>query len=209
MKQATGSNASRFTNKVSIQQSLDGHSFSVAGLEWILPGGDAVTVEVLTPRTLLVPAELFDAAEVSELLASAGMACGEGQRAVWSAPAPVGPKTAAVAVMVVAAEAAQLIDERLGDRAVFTTPLLEKTTDAHPTVRLELRGGILYIKVLAGTLRMAETIPAASEADIRYLVDRLGRTFPLEEMRLLLSGADAKKMRKLIGSRFKKVICES
>ena len=56
---------------------------------------------------------------------------------------------------------------------------------------------------------MAETIPAASEADIRYLVDRLGRAFPLEEMRLLLSGADAKKMRKLIGSRFKKVICES
>ena len=38
---------------------------------------------------------------------------------------------------------------------------------------------------------------------------KMERGMMAEEMRLLLSGADAKKMRKLIGSRFKKVICES
>ena len=209
MKQATGSNASRFTNKVSIQQSLDGHSFSVSGLEWILPGSEAVTVEVLTPQTLLVPAELFDAGEAAGLLAAAGMACTQEQQAVWSMPTMVDSRTEAVAVMAADAKALQLIEERLGNRAFFTTPLLKRTADSAPTVRLQYKGGILYIKVFAGMLRMAETIPAPSEADIRYFVDRLQQAFPLKKMRLVISGADTKRVRKLIGNRFGKVVCES
>ncbi|MDE6446353.1 MAG: hypothetical protein K2L06_05765 [Alistipes sp.] len=209
MKQATGSNASRFTNKVSIQQSLDGHSFSVSGLEWILPGSEAVTVEVLTPQTLLVPAELFDAGEAAGLLAAAGMACTQGQQAIWTPATRIAPRTDAVAVMAATAQALQMLEERLGDRAVFTTPLLDKTTDIRPSVRLHYRGGILYIKVFADTLRMAETIPAASEADIRYLVDRLAQAFPLKRMRLTISGSDSKRVRKLVGDRFGKVVCES
>lgn len=209
MKQATGNNASRFTNKVSIQQSLDGHSFSVSGLEWILPGNEAVTVELLTPQTLLVPADLFEAAEAAELLAAAGMACTQEQQVVWSMPTMVDSRTEAVAVMAADAKALQLIEERLGNRAFFTTPLLKPTADSAPTVRLQYKGGILYIKVFAGMLRMAETIPAPSEADIRYFVDRLQQAFPLKKMRLVISGADTKRVRKLIGNRFGKVVCES
>ena len=70
MKQATGSNTPQSGNKVSIQLSLDGHSFSVPALPE-LPAGEApVTVELLLPRTMLVPGELFDAEWGAEMLAA-------------------------------------------------------------------------------------------------------------------------------------------
>ncbi len=73
MRQATGSNTPQSGNKVSIQLSLDGHSFSVPALSE-LPAGEApVTVELLLPRTMLVPGELFDAERGAEMLAANGM----------------------------------------------------------------------------------------------------------------------------------------
>ena len=63
MRRATGNRAPRLTNKVSIQRSLDGHSFSVAGLDRDYTGEAVVTVEILTPQTLLVPAELLGDAD--------------------------------------------------------------------------------------------------------------------------------------------------
>lgn len=72
MRQATGSNTPQSGNKVSIQLSLDGHSFSVPALSE-LPAGEApVTVELLLPGTMLVPGELFDAERGAEMLAANG-----------------------------------------------------------------------------------------------------------------------------------------
>ena len=58
MKQATGSNTPQSINKVSIQLTLDGHSFSAPALSGEFPGDGPVEVELLTPRTMLVPEEL-------------------------------------------------------------------------------------------------------------------------------------------------------
>ena len=72
MKQATGSKTPNPIHKVSIQLALDGHSFSTP-----LPaaaGEEPVEVELLTPKTMLVPAELFDEERGAELLAANGMA---------------------------------------------------------------------------------------------------------------------------------------
>ena len=74
MKQATGSNTPQSINKVSIQLTLDGHSFSAPALSGEFPGDGPVEVELLTPRTTLVPEEFFDEACAGELLAAAGMA---------------------------------------------------------------------------------------------------------------------------------------
>ena len=73
MKQATGSNTPQSINKVSIQLTLDGHSFSAPALSGEFPGDGPVEVELLTPRTTLVPEEFFDEACAGELLAAAGM----------------------------------------------------------------------------------------------------------------------------------------
>lgn len=209
MKQATGSKAPHAADRVSIQQSLDGHSFSVAGLDGDFPGEEAVEVEVLTPQTLLVPSGFLQTLTPAELLAAAGMACTEYQQAVRSLPTMLGRTTEVVAVMAVGTSALQAVRERLGYRATFTTPLLAGPTAGRPTVWLHLRAGILYIKVFDRTLRMAEAIPAPSDADLLYFVDRLSRAFPLGDMLLRAVGREAKDLRKLLGHRFRDVVCAS
>lgn len=208
MRRATGSKAPHSVDKVSIQHSLDGHSFSVSGLEGVPPGSEAVDVEVLTPQTLLVPAGLFEAEGAADLLAAAGMACTGEQQAVWSVPTTIAPVTEVVAVMAAETEAVRKVYDRLGYRAAFTTPLLGKSAAAN-TVFLHRQAGILYIKVFTRALGMAEAIPAATEADVLYFMDRLAQAFPLETMRAHLSGTHAERLRKLIGKRFKKAVCES
>lgn len=209
MKQATGNNIPHTADRVSIQQSLDGHSFSISGLEGAFPGDEAVPVEILTPQTLLVPSEFLQTMTPAELLAAAGMACGEKQQAVRTFPKTLGTDTEIIAVMALAEEALQAVRERLGYRASFTTPLLYGPTAGRPTVWLYLRADILYIKVFDRTLRMAEAIPAATDADIIYFIDRLGKAFPLNDMLLRTIGRNGKKLRKLLGNRFQEVICAS
>ena len=52
MKQVTGSNTPQATNKVSIQLTLDGHSFSAHGLDGEFPGEEPVEAKLLTARTM-------------------------------------------------------------------------------------------------------------------------------------------------------------
>ena len=73
MRQATGkTNRPQDGYGVSIQQSLDGHSFSLHGLESPAAEG-VVEVEAVTPRTMLVPHEVFEPAATEALLAAAGV----------------------------------------------------------------------------------------------------------------------------------------
>ena len=55
MRPVTGSNTPQAGNTVSIQRSLDGHSFSEHGLDGEFPGEEPVEAELLTaPQTDLV-----------------------------------------------------------------------------------------------------------------------------------------------------------
>lgn len=74
MRQVTGkTNPPESGYKVSIQQSLDGHSFSCSPLPD--PTGDETTleVEVCSARTVLAPAEYFESAKAAALLAAEGI----------------------------------------------------------------------------------------------------------------------------------------
>ena len=182
MRQATGSNTPQSGNKVSIQLSLDGHSFSVPALSE-LPAGEApVTVELLLPRTMLVPGELFDAERGAEMLA---------------------------AVTAINREALRQVEEKLGDRARFTTPLLHTPANTAKTVWMSRRAGLLYIKVYdGGELQLAEAIPAATDTDAAYFFERLDGCFPLKEYELRIAGDNPKAARKLLGKRFRQTTCE-
>ena len=108
MRQATGSNTPQSGNKVSIQLSLDGHSFSVPALSE-LPAGEApVTVELLLPRTMLVPGELFDAERGAEMLAANGMPPTAEECVVAS-----DPEAEFVAVTAINREALRQVEEKL------------------------------------------------------------------------------------------------
>ena len=195
MRQATGSNTPQSGNKVSIQLSLDGHSFSVPALSE-LPAGEApVTVELLLPGTMLVPGELFDAERGAEMLAANGM--------------PPTAEEEFVAVTAINREALRQVEEKLGDRARFTTPLLHTPANTAKTVWMSRRAGLLYIKVYdGGELQLAEAIPAATDTDAAYFFERLDGCFPLKEYELRIAGDNPKAARKLLGKRFRQTTCE-
>lgn len=204
MRQATGSNTPQSGNKVSIQLSLDGHSFSVPALSE-LPAGEApVTVELLLPRTMLVPGELFDAERGAEMLAGQRHAAdGGGVRRRQR------PEAEFVAVTAINREALRQVEEKLGDRARFTTPLLHTPANTAKTVWMSRRAGLLYIKVYdGGELQLAEAIPAATDTDAAYFFERLDGCFPLKEYELRIAGDNPKAARKLLGKRFRQTTCE-
>ncbi len=76
-------------------------------------------VELLLPRTMLVPAELFDEKHAAELLAANGMPPAADECVVCC-----GREEEYVAVAAINREMLRQIEEKLGDRARFTTPLL-------------------------------------------------------------------------------------
>lgn len=203
MRQATGkTNRPQDGYGVSIQQSLDGHSFSLLGLESPAAEG-VVEVEAVTPRTMLVPREVFEPAAAEALLA-AGIRPAAGERIVWSDP---GAET--VALMCVAGDAVRQVEERLGDSVRYTSPLLRTPADTASAVWMCRQSGTLYIKVYREqTLRMAEALPAAGEADLLYVAERLQQAFALREYVLIAAGDDAKGLRRLLGKRFGKSLCE-
>lgn len=203
MKQATGSNTPQSINKVSIQLTLDGHSFSAPALSGEFPGDSPVEVELLTPRTMLVPEELFDEEHAGEVLAAAGMAALPGECPVWSAP-----QQNAVAVMAAAENALAAVHERLGGRARYTTPLLCVPQTSVPTVWMYYAAGLLYIKVYDGKLRFAEVVPAPDEADLLYMLERLGSEFRLRDYTLRIGSGDGRALKRKLGGYFRQIVCE-
>ena len=101
------------------------------------------------------------------------------------------------------------MEEKLGDRARFTTPLLHTPHDATRTVWMCRRAELLYIKVYDdGALQLAEVIPAGSDADLAYFFERLNGCFPLAGFELRIAGDSPKAARRLLGKRFKQATCE-
>ena len=204
MKQVTGSNTPQATNKVSIQLTLDGHSFSAHGLDGEFPGEEPVEAELLTARTMLVPEEVLGTGDAGTLLAANGMAPAAEERAVCSLPVQ-----GIVAVMAAHREALRQVEEKLGDRARFTTPLLHTPANTAKTVWMRRRAGLLYIKVYdGGELQLAAAIPAATDTDAAYFFERLDGCFPLKEYELRIAGDNPKAARKLLGKRFRQTTCE-
>ncbi len=205
MKQATGRIDRRSaTDNVSIQLALDGHSFSLVGGQGILPETD-VTVEILTARTLLVPEELFAPQYAAALLAADGKAPLTGEETICTAP-----QQGVVAVMAVPSQALQQLYERFdeGTALTYTTPLLLDPHPTKPTVLLQWIAGYLYIKIYHTGLRLAEVLPAPTDADIRYAIERIGTAFPLKQYALRVAGREARRLSKLAGKFFKHVRCE-
>ncbi|WP_295960267.1 hypothetical protein [uncultured Alistipes sp.] len=188
---------------MSIQLALDGHSFSAPALDGEFPGDVPVEVELLTPRTMLVPAEVFDTGIAAGLLAANGMAPADGECTVWS-----DPQQEIIAVMAVNNEAKRMVDEKLGTRARYTTPLLHWLSAAVPTVWMRHTAGLLYIKVWEGKLRFAGVFPAQEEADILYCFERLGSEFKLGGYELQIARDNYKRLRKLLNVYFKQIACE-
>lgn len=197
MKRVTGSNRAGVNKGVSIQLKLGGHSFSATAL----PATDGELVcELLTPKTLLVPQEEFDAAAAEKLLEAAGMPRAEHECAVWSDPGQT-----AVAVMAFGCAQIEALRTHCGARLQFTSPLLFKPTCAAQAVWLCRKDDLLYIKVYDNGLRMAEVVTVQTEADLVYYTEMLHRAFELARYELCLAGEFDGAARKMLRRYFSNI----
>lgn len=237
MKQVIGSNPFATPERVSIQQSLDGHSFSRPVLAEIPEGSEVRVVELILPGSMLVPERLLSEESARDLLAANGMPAAPEEQIVVCRGSVVPPKgdtcgqtsgkrlpaddattrngqnlqeeeEAVVALVAVEKRILHEIRERFPE-ARFTTPLLDKPLSRRKCVWICRREQLLYIKVYEkGLLRLAEVIPARTEAETGYFIEELGQILPLKEYELRITGEHAKELRKWIGKQFEKAICE-
>ena len=195
MKQATGSNSATPSKEMSIRLRSGGHSFPKE-LPAEYAAADRVVCSVLTHKTLLVPAEVFERESAPNYLSLAGLGCAETECAVYS-----DPQRQQIAVMAVDKECRRQLAETAGDRVTFTSPLLFQPKFAGQGAWLIHTDGLLYIKIYDNVLRLAEVVRAQGTADVLYYLGRLDRTFPLKTYPLCLSGSDtlARQLRKYLG----------
>lgn len=113
MKPATGNKRTPGVRKVSIQQPLDGHSFSLPAVPG-LREEEVVEVELLTPHTLLIPAPMPTAAST--------------EASATTSPAETSP-TPPTAAATDAAEPAPSSETTSPTEAAETIPYLDPATD--------------------------------------------------------------------------------
>lgn len=205
MRPETGNNRPTSDRKVSIQQPLDGHSFSIPEAPAASAGDGRVEIELLFARTMLVPEALHDEQRAAAWFAMNGMPLAPDEIVVATEA-----RSGCVALIALPRTLVAQLREKWGDGIRFTTPLLHVPADTAKCVWALRTGGLTYVKIFDGPeMRFAEVLPSADDTDLLYLFERLGGSFALRDYVLRLSGADAKAMRRLIGKRFKRVICES
>lgn len=203
MKRATGSNrAPQPLKRVSVQLTLDGHFFSEPAPETLL---GVEEVELLTAATLLVPHALFDPSTVGALFAAAGMPLAEGMRTVVAtSPAAETGADRTIAVMALAGAALRTLEARCGSQVRYTTPLLQPIEVSEPTVWLCDTGRVLYLRVFDPAPQLAEAVPAETEEERAYLVERLCERIDAERYVLRLD--DRTGCARRFCHRFKKTI---
>lgn len=208
MKPVTGKTKLQKTqNRVSIQLTLSGHSFSPDSLrdsvDNLLSNGVAsyAEIEVLTEKTQLVPREAFAEEAAGAFLRIAGLGCTPNEVPVWSDPAqPV------VAVMAADARAVEILQERLSGRIRFVSPLLTEPECPSPSVWFCMKDELLYIKVYDVGLQFAEVVPCADNEDFRFLLERLTAVFSLKDFTAIVTG-ESGVLRSLVKRYFKRTIC--
>ena len=97
---------------------------------------------------------------------------------------------------------------RLGGGARYTAPLLCVPQTSVPTVWMYYAAGLLYIKVYDGKLRFAEVVPAPDEADLLYMLERLGSEFRLRDYTLRIGSGDGRALKRKLGGYFRQIVCE-
>lgn len=197
MKRETGkTDPSRPNDKVSIRLRSDGHSFPD------LPAGagerEGFEAVILGRKTTLVPASEFDPARAGDYLELCGLGCGPSEQPVWSAP-----EQGRIAVMAIE----RTLAERLPRGVRFSSPLLRPAPPRSAV--LERREGLLFLTITPDREpEFAEVLRAEEDADALYYLTALERCFPLRALTLHLAGDNRESLRKVLKSKYKRIICE-
>lgn len=184
-------------NKVSIRLASGGHSFSPAAL--CVEGDGIVEVVISTPKTTLVPAELFVAEDPCSHLAAVGIAPVSNEQVVHS-----GVVDGIVAVMAINGECVELLRTNYGSRLSFVSPLLEDAAPEHGAL-IRLDTDVLYVRIYDGGLRFAEAMEVTADADLQYYLESIQRVYDIYNMYARAMG-DTERLKRIAGRCFKNLV---
>ena len=187
------------SNKVSIRLMSGGHSFSAADIDTSLRNAASpVEVVVVTPRTTLVPQELFVKEHAADYLGEVGLRPALGEAVVYSSA-----KDGMVAVMAISRKCLDALGEAIVAGVTFTTPLLDEPT-VECGAMIHLEDDVLYVRVFDSGLRFAEAIHCHNDADILYYVANINAVYNIYNKNARATG-DVKRLASVCRGLFKSI----
>ena len=206
MKQATGK-INPATADMCMPLCLEGHIF---GKHRLKPSANGVgfVFTLVTRKSTLVPAEVFDEPLAAEYLAAAGLMCSEEECAVWSEP-----HDGMVAVMAIRHDVQEKLAENFNRPVFFTSPLLDGRHDGEGALALQIGNGAGYFRYAdADGLQLAECVAIDTDDDVLYYTTQIFRHLNLSADTIIYIGraddGDVSGAAALLQRYFKRVICE-
>lgn len=191
-------------NNVSIRLRSGGHSFSpndIAAFMSMTGGEASPKFEIVTPKTTLVPAKMFDKQSAEEYLAFVGIAPADDEVLVFSEA--IHDK---VAVMAMNRECHLQLSLTFGSNMTFTSPLIEGHQPMQGAI-VELVDDVLYVRIFNGQLIFGEAVAVANDADLRYVVEKINRVYNIYNMHVRARG-NVDRLVKCCDMKFKDLLRE-
>ena len=179
-----------------------GHSFSAAELDQIVKSeSGSVVVEVVTHKTTLVPATVFQTEAAVQYLKMVGLAPALDEVVVYS-PEVDG----VVAVMALNKECFAHLSLLLGDAVAFVSPLLlgHRPKDG---ALVDLLGDVLYVRIFNGGMLFGEAVEVSSDADMLFAVESIDKVYHIYNMRVRARG-DVERLKRCFKNLFTDLECE-
>jgi hypothetical protein len=188
--------------KVSIRLLSGGHSFSASAIDQAAKslGSDAV-VELITPKTTLVPATVFRAELAAEYLDMLGLAPSIDEAVVFSPE--VDDRVAVMAINKACFAHLSLV---FGDAVTFVSPLIMGRVPKDGVI-IELIDGVLYVRIFNGGMLFGEAIEAKNDADLLFAVESINQVYHIYNMRVRAKG-DVARLKLCFKNLFTNLECE-
>lgn len=188
-------------NKVSIRLLSGGHSFSSAVVADAVAADAVLDAEVITPKTTLVPATMFDKQRVDHYLAFVGLAPAADEVAVYSPEVDD-----RVAVMAMSEECYAQLTLQFGGNVVFTSPIIKGHAPKQGAL-IDIVDDVLYVRIFNGAMLFGEAVGVANDADVLYALESINRVYNIYNMHVRARG-DVNRLTKVAGCLFTNLECE-
>lgn len=189
-------------DKVSIRLMSGGHSFSREDID-VQAGvlrGNAV-VEIITPRTTLVPTTMYHADATESYLRMVGRGHRHDEVVV------VSPEVDdRVAIMAINKECYDYLRTTFGDNIHFVSPLILSRVPKEGAI-IELVGEVMYVRIFNGGMIFGETIVIPTDADMLYALESINAVYHIYNMRTRVKG-DVARFTKCCNDLFTNLECE-
>ena len=199
MRQVTGSNLTTENKKASIQVTLDGPSFSTEGVV-VDESAEQVTFVIDTPRVTLAPREEVSLDTAESLLRLAGHPCRSNECSVCSEL-----QNDIVAIMAIDRTALEIIIDKWGSRASFSSPLLDMRHAEERCITVSTSRKVCYIHHFDNGLQRAEAFEIGNEEDILCLITEWQEVAG-KETPIYISGEHSRS--RILSKYIKNIVCE-